>query len=77
MNFIYRTAALVATLFLSINPHLVSAQELLPYRVKDINIQDAPSNSSFAKSFVGVDGTAYFLATDGVRGFEIWKTDGS
>ncbi len=42
--------------------------------VKDI----APgAESSFAENFVTYNGAAYFRATDGVNGFELWRTDGT
>lgn len=47
-----------------------------PTLVKDI----APTGSSFASSgseLVDVNGTLFFVATNGVTGFELWKSDGT
>jgi ELWxxDGT repeat protein len=35
------------------------------------------SESSFAENFVTFNGAAYFRATDGVNGFELWRSDGT
>jgi ELWxxDGT repeat protein len=45
--------------------------------VKDINpgSADAFDNGHFAQGVL--DGTLYFTATDGVHGFELWKSDGT
>ncbi len=42
--------------------------------VADINPGSA---SSYPSHPVDVNGTAFFAANDGVRGFELWRTDGS
>ena len=42
--------------------------------LKDINPGAA---SSFPESLVDVDGVLFFSASDGVRGTELWRSDGS
>src|SRR5438128_6644533 len=42
--------------------------------VKDIN---PGSETSDPQAFVTLDGIAYFRASDGVHGFELWRTDGT
>ena len=42
--------------------------------VKEINPGAAGSDPA---AFVVLDGTAYFRASDGVHGFELWRTDGT
>ena len=47
-----------------------------PYMVKDIN---PGTNTSFSynPSFTKINSTLFFVATDGINGFELWKSDGS
>ncbi|MBA4849384.1 ELWxxDGT repeat protein [Emticicia sp. BO119] len=54
---------------------VVTAMDLVPYMVKNINI--ATDESSEPNKFVAVNGTLYFVATDGISGIELWKTDGT
>ena len=44
------------------------------FLVKDIN----PGNgTSYAGNMTDINGTLFFLATDGVHGVELWKSDGT
>ena len=36
-----------------------------------------PNESSYPQRFTTINGTDYFVANDGVHGFELWKTDGT
>jgi hypothetical protein len=42
--------------------------------VEDLNSQ---VSSSAPSEFTDVNGTAFFLADDGIHGLEPWKTDGA
>src|SRR4051794_31720558 len=45
--------------------------------VKDIRPGHRTSYAGNLGSILGVDGTLYFSADDGVHGLELWKSDGS
>jgi ELWxxDGT repeat protein len=50
------------------------ASAIAPALIKDIRPGSEPS---FAEGFVTFNGAAYFRATDGVNGIELWRTDGT
>lgn len=67
------TLAVVTAMFAStLIVHRTSA--VTPTLVKDINPGSDPSS---AENFVALNGAAYFRATDGAHGFELWRTDGT
>ena len=43
--------------------------------IKDI--QSGGSYGSFPKHFINVGGTLYFIANDGINGWELWKSEGT
>ncbi|WGV25312.1 ELWxxDGT repeat protein [Halotia branconii] len=45
-----------------------------PYLVKDIN---SGSNSSSLNQLINVNNTLYFVADDGIHGYEVWQSDGT
>lgn len=66
--------ARLALFFSALLVPVSGAAALTPTLVKDIR---AGADSSFAENFVVHNGAAYFRATDGVNGFELWKSDGT
>jgi ELWxxDGT repeat protein len=47
------------------------------FMVKDILPGAGSGANNSPKSLIDVDGTLFFVATDGVHGFELWKSDGT
>src|ERR1700694_3160124 len=58
----------------ALEPRLVPS--LTPHLLKDINPGGA-SSLSFPFSFADVNGTAYFPASDGVHGTQLWRSNGT
>jgi ELWxxDGT repeat protein len=45
--------------------------------VKDLNVNPVEEISSYPHRLTPVGGTLFFVADDGVHGFELWKSDGT
>jgi len=61
----------------------VAAQAQPAFLVKDLNttrsdgISSEYGPNSFLDGFVALGGTVFFAASDGIHGFELWRSDGS
>ncbi len=53
------------------------AASVPPQLVKDMFTGAAPNGSSNPYLFTAVEGTVFFVASDGVHGYELWKSDGT
>jgi ELWxxDGT repeat protein len=54
-----------------------SVQAQPAFRVRDINPGAVPLASPFGQELVQVGGVAFFAASDGVHGTELWRSDGT